>query len=212
MDVSTLKIKCLGASNTRITVSLDAEGNKVVHKDVNYPSLLQERLSCAVRNYGVSGTNITMEKSRCDSYCERMWGMDKDADLVIVQGEGNDANHNIPLGKPGDTDPSTYCGAIHAVITGIRKEFPDARILMLDGMRKARLRRTCDEYTHLDFHRAYVETVRLCGLEPISFFDDGMLDPHDKDSMPDGTHMSVNSCNHYADKVAAAVKSVFEQI
>ena len=209
MDIKALKINCLGASNTRITVSLDEEGNKIVHKDVNYPSLLSEKLGCTVRNYGVSGTNIAKEDAREDSYYERMGDMDKDVDLIIVQGEGNDANHNIPLGTPGDTAPKTYCGAIRSIIRRKRDEFPGARILMLDGMRKAKLRRTCDGYTHLDFHNAYVETVALEGLTPVSFFYDPCLDCHDKNSMPDGTHMIRSACEHYADKVAQAVKEMF---
>lgn len=210
MDVTALKINCLGASNTKVTVSLDAEGNKVVHRDVNYPSLLAERLGCTVRNYGVSGTNIAVQEGREDSYFERKDGMDRDADVIIVQGEGNDANHNIPLGKVGDTDPKTYCGALRSILTWVKAEYPNARLITLDGMRKAKLRRTVDEYTHLDFHRAFVAVSELEGITPISFFDDPALDPHNKGSMPDGTHMKREACEHYADKVAEAVKGLFE--
>ena len=71
MNIKELKINCLGASNTKVTVALDAEGNKVVHRDVNYPSLLAARLGCTVRNYGVSGTNIAVSDGREDSYFER---------------------------------------------------------------------------------------------------------------------------------------------
>ena len=181
-----------------------------MHKDVNYPSLLQKKLGCVVRNYGVSGTNIAKEDSRVDSYYERMGDMDKDVDLIIVQGEGNDANHDIPLGTPGDTDPKTYCGALRLIITRVREEFPNAKLLLLDGMKKARLKRTCDEYTHLDFHNAFTATAVLEGLNPVNFFYDSCLDCHNKDSMPDGTHMTKHVCEHYADKVAQAVKEMFD--
>ena len=210
MNIKELKINCLGASNTKVTVALDAEGNKVVHRDVNYPSLLAARLGCTVRNYGVSGTNIAVSDGREDSYFERKDGMDRDADIVIVQGEVNDANHNIPLGVPGDTSPSTYCGAVLSIIRWVRAEFPTSKLIMLDGMRKARLVRTVDEHTHLDFHKAFVAVCELEGLTPISFYDDPMLDPNDKNSMPDGTHMIRSACEHYADKVADAVRKIIE--
>jgi len=95
MNIKELKINCLGASNTKVTVSLDADGNKVVHRDVNYPSLLAARLGCTVRNYGVSGTNIAVSDGREDSYFERKDGMDRDADIVIVSTYGR-----LPLNIP----------------------------------------------------------------------------------------------------------------
>lgn len=210
MDFGKLKINCLGASNTRVTVSLDREGKRVVDQNVNYPSLLAERLGCEVRNYGVSGCNIAVDASRSDSYYERLCDMDKDVDLVILQGEGNDANHNIPLGEVGDTDPQTYCGAIRSIIIRIRNEFPRSRILALDGVKKVRIKRTCDGCTHLDFHEAFIKTAALEGVETVGFFADPRVDPTDKSSMPDGAHMSVSTCGYYADRVASAVIKMFE--
>ena len=209
MDLGKLKINCLGASNTRVTVSLDAEGNKVADREINYPYLLSQRLGCTVRNYGVGGTNIAASDDRSDSYFERKDGMHEDADVIILQGEGNDANHNIPLGHVGDTDPHTYCGAVRSIIMWVRERYSSAGFIVLDGMKKAKIKRTVDSLGHADFHSAFVNVCALEGITPISFFDDPVLDPYDKSSMPDGTHMSRAACEHYADRVADAVKDLF---
>lgn len=211
MDFGKLKINCLGASNTCVTVSLDREWKKVVDKNVNYPFLLSKKLGCTVRNYGVSGCNIAVDASRSDSYYERLRDMDKDVDLIIFQGEGNDANHNIPLGRVGDTDPQTYCGAVRSIIMRIRSGFPHAKILVLDGVKKIRIKRTCDSCTHLDFHEAFIKTATLEGVEVLGFFADPNVDPTDKSSMPDSAHMSVSTCEYYADRVASAVMKMFEK-
>ena len=210
MKLSDIRINCLGASNTEVTVSYDAEGKKIVDRKLNYPYFLSERLGCTVRNYGVGGTNIAVTEGRTDSYFERKDLMDRDVDVIIMQGEGNDCNHNIPLGRVGDTSPSTYCGAILSIIRWVKDEFPGARLIVLDGMKKARIARKADDCTHLDFHNAFVETCLIEKITPVSFFDDPMLDPHDPGSMPDGTHMSRRSCEYYADRVADAVRSEFD--
>ena len=79
-------INCLGASNTAIVKTLE---NERVY-EVNYPVILGLLLQKTVRNYGVPGCNIARSESRADSYVERAPKMEKDADLILLQGFGND--------------------------------------------------------------------------------------------------------------------------
>ena len=206
MDCSKLKINCLGASNTKITKTEEKE----TIKDINYPLILGLLLRCTVRNSGIGGTNIAVQDGRSDSYYERAASMDRDADIVIMQGDGNDASHGLPLGVPGCDEVKTFCGAVKGCIGLIRNNFPDAKIIILAGMKKQHQPKRDDGATHEDFHRAFIETCRLCGIEPYDFSKDPSLTWERPDMMPDGLHMSEKGCRHYADAVAELVKKAVE--
>lgn len=205
MESLGIKICCLGASNTRILV--DGEGRKI--KDMNYPTMLGLRLRTTVRNYGVSGANITPTDQRDDSYIERAPDMEE-CDLVIVQGEGNDAIHGVPLGEAGDSTTDTYCGSVRSLIRLIREKQPKAKLLMLSGMRKKRQPVRADGLCHDDFHRAYLAVCSLEGLRVIDFYTDSELDPEIREAMPDGVHMSERACMHYADRLSGIIRAMYE--
>ncbi len=202
MNTENIKINCLGASNTRILI--DDDGKKA--RDINYPVMLGLRLRCKINNYGVSGTNISRQEGREDSYLERAPMMEHGADITIVQGGGNDANHNIPLGDIDSTDPYTYCGAIRTLIRFIRSEYPETRLLLSAQMRRKKAPKRDDGLGWFDFHEAFVSVCRSEGIEPIDFWYDDALDPDDPASLPDGTHMSETACAHMADVFANYIK------
>ena len=203
MNTDKLVINCLGASNTQILI--DNEGIRT--REINYPVLLGLRLRCRTRNYGVSGTNIARQEGREDSYLERAPMMER-ADVIIVQGGGNDANHGIPLGGLDSTDPYTYCGALRSLIRLIKSDFPEARLIVSSSMRKKKEPQREDGLKHIDFHNAFMAVSRSEGVEPINFYDDPALDPFDPESMPDGTHMSEKACKHMADVFAEYIRSL----
>ena len=205
MNTENIIINCLGASNTQILI--DNEGIKT--KEINYPVLLGLRLRCTTRNYGKSGTNIAKQEGREDSYIERAPRMEHGADVIIVQGGGNDCNHCIPLGELDSTDPSTYCGALRSVIRLIKSDFPESKLIISSSMRKRKepqLRE--DDLKHIDFHNAFMAVSRSEGIEPINFYDDPELDPFNPESMPDGTHMSEKACKHMADIFADYIRNL----
>ena len=205
MNTEKLTINCLGASNTRILI--DNEGIKT--KEINYPVLLGLRLRCTTRNYGVSGTNIAKQEGREDSYFERAPMMEHGADIIIVQGGGNDCNHCIPLGELDSTDPYTYCGALRSLIRLIKNDYPESKLIISDSMRKKKEpQKRSDDLKHLDFHNAFVAVCRSEDIEPLNFHDDPALDPFDPESMPDGTHMSEKACKHMADVFAEYIRNL----
>ncbi len=205
MKIENITINCLGASNTRILI--DDEGKKA--RDINYPVMLGLRLRCNIRNYGVSGTNIAMQEGRTDSYLERAPMMEEGADIIIVQGGGNDANHNIPLGELDSADPYTYCGAIRSLIRALRRDFPDSRLIFSAAMRRKKLKQRSDDLGWFEFHEAFVSVCRSEGIDPIDFWYDDALDPNDPASLPDGTHMSETACGHMADVFAEYIRKLY---
>ena len=207
ISYGTLKINCLGASNTKITKSRSKE----TIKDINYPALLAELLHCTVRNYGDSGTNIAKSAGRSDSYYERMTAMDKDADIIILQGEGNDATHKLPLGSVTDTDPTTFCGALRSVIAYIEETYPNGKLIILSGMSKKKQPDRPDHLTHEDFHAAFMAVCRDCGYEPHDFTLDEKIQPTVAAMMPDGLHMTPEACQRYSEIVAELIRDTLKK-
>jgi hypothetical protein len=205
MRTEGIKINCLGASNTRIVVT---DGRESV-RDVNYPVILGLLLRCTVRNYGVCGSCVALTGERTDSYLERLPAMDRDADVVILQGWGNDNHRDVPLGSPGDRCETSYRGALALCIERIRLLFPDAKLLVLSGLdRRLPPRVRPDGLTIDDFIGAFFETCRRCGAEPHDFFRDPLIRAADPSEMPDGVHMSETACRHYAEVTADLIKEL----
>jgi lysophospholipase L1-like esterase len=82
---------------------------------------------------GVSGS--------CYSTCSER-GMDKEpltrragtipeADLIFILMGTNDMGRNTPLGTPEDTTDVSFYGAIHVVVSGLQKKYPDSKIILL---------------------------------------------------------------------------------
>lgn len=208
METEKLKINCLGASNTEIIKSAECE----TIREVNYPVMLGLMLRCTVRNYGKSGCNIALSDARSDSYLERVGTMDADADVVIFQGEGNDAAHCVPLGEVGSDDRRTFCGAVAGVIDEVRAKYPHAALIVLTAMKKGKPpKKRTDGLTHDDFHRAFVAVCRVKGIEPYDFTLDPEISPERQDMMPDGTHLSEKGCTYYAGIVRRLVAAALEK-
>lgn len=66
----------------------------------------------------VSGTTLVTTGSGGEAYVSRMKKIDKNTkfDLFICQLSTNDASQNKPLGNIDNTDTTTVCGAINAII------------------------------------------------------------------------------------------------
>lgn len=99
-----------------------------------FTTLIERDCGCKrVNNYGVGGTRIAhqtvpSEKARHDyNFCARCWDMDKEADIVCILGGVNDYFHgDATFGKPGDTDRTSFYGALDYLCRTIRELYPNA--------------------------------------------------------------------------------------
>ena len=156
MKKQELVIHCLGASNTRSSIC-GKDGDRFLYtQEVNYPALLQQKLGCTVRNYGVGGANIARQVGRQDSYVERYPLMEEGANVVLVQGTGNDVALGVPLGTLSDTVDTTYYGALNTLVDGLYAKYTRAFILLITGMTREKDRERYEQYT-----AAMLEVARL---------------------------------------------------
>ena len=96
---------------------------------------------CALKranNYGIGGTRIAhqtrpSEKARHDlDFCGRCWDLDPEADIIVVFGGTNDYGHgDAPFGEIGDTERTTFCGALDYLFRTIRELYPSATLVMV---------------------------------------------------------------------------------
>lgn len=100
-----------------------------------YPAVLAKLTGAVVNNYGVSGsriTDISSSVSNPGSFVDRMYAMDKAADLVIVFGGTNDFWFgDCPIGKRTDTSASTFYGALNTMIPYLKSAYANADIVFI---------------------------------------------------------------------------------
>lgn len=103
--------------------------------DKAYPVILSRLTGANVNNYGLSCSRITDINSTVSnpgSFIDRMYGMDKTADLVIVFGGTNDFWYgDCPIGNRTDTCVNTFYGALNTMIPYLKNAHPGADIVFI---------------------------------------------------------------------------------
>ena len=137
MELKGKKIVFLGDSIT--------EGVGASCTEAMYPNVLERIAELSeIKNYGISATRIARQNppgdptSRADlDFCMRYVEMDDDADVVIVFGGSNDYGHgNAPFGTDSDRTPDTFCGAVHFLMEGLIRKYPESTIVFLTPLHR----------------------------------------------------------------------------
>lgn len=90
---------------------------------------------CEFLEYTYPGTTMaSMEPSR--GFVERYPAMDETADGVIVLGGTNDVGRLIPIGNWGDTEATTFYGALNVLISGLLTKYKGKPILFFTPVQK----------------------------------------------------------------------------
>lgn len=88
-----------------------------------------------VRNYGLPSASIAQRAGKSwnwdtvDPLIVHYQEMDKDADVIFLFGGVNDWVAGRPLGKFGDTDITTFYGALDTLLANLRSQYVGATIL-----------------------------------------------------------------------------------
>lgn len=207
MKKQELVIHCLGASNTRSSIC-GKDGDRFLYtQELNYPALLQQKLGCTVRNYGVGGANIARQEGRQDSYVERYPMMEEGANVVLVQGTGNDVALGVSLGTLSDTVDTTYYGALNTLVDGLYAKYPRAFILLITGMTREKDRERYEQYT-----AAMLEVARLKAVPVLDMYHHGLMNPCIPAikalRMPDGAHMTLAGLELYTAQIIGFLRQV----
>lgn len=121
-------------------VTVNVLGDSISSDDYvtpNYWQLIAEKNGCMFNDYAVSGSRIaTVEGDNKESFLTRAARMDTSADAVLVMGGTNDCNLHTLLGEWDSEDESTFYGALNALITLLRTNFPGKPIIFCTPIKR----------------------------------------------------------------------------
>lgn len=151
----------------------DSQTEVNYYKSKIYYDWVKEILGLSkVNNYGVGGTAIA-KKNPFDgtAICVRYADMDNDADLICVMGGVNDRWFNCQMGNFGDTNPTTFYGAMETLCNGLLTKYPGKTIIFITPTEQNNDK--CNSanttgYTATDFANAM---KRVCAKYSIPVFD-----------------------------------------
>ena len=150
--------------------------------DKAYPAVLAKLTGAKVNNYGVSGsriTDITVDYTNPGSFVDRMYSMDKNADLVIVFGGTNDFWFgDCPIGKRTDTKPSTFYGALNTMIPYLKNAYA-ADIVFIVPYQQSKDADETHPYkrsTHGNYGTGTLSQYRIAMLDRCQYYGIPVLD------------------------------------
>ena len=154
MELKGKKIIFLGDSIT--------EGVGASATDKRYTDLVAQKTGATVYNHGIGGTRIAKQKKpsydpNCDmDFFSRVKDFEKDADIIVVFGGTNDYGHgDAELGTFSDRTNETCYGALHALYTSLRVQFPFAKIVVMTPLHRV------NEESLLNDHNSFVPIAPL---------------------------------------------------
>ena len=97
----------------------------------SYAALTAKMLDMEFENHGISDSTIANLPENTPM-CIRYAQMADDADIVTVTGGTNDVRLGVPLGNMEDRCNTTFYGALHILLDGLRKKYGQkAKIILL---------------------------------------------------------------------------------
>lgn len=159
------------------------EGIGASSPDKAYPVILSKLTGAHVNNYGVAGSRITDIESpytNPGSFVDRMYNMDKTADLIIVFGGTNDFWFgDCPIGKRTDTCVNTFYGALNRIISYLKNTYPEADIVFVVPYQQSKDADATHPYkrsTYGNFGTGALKQYRIAMLDRCEYYGIPVLD------------------------------------
>ena len=120
----------------------------------------------SVRNQGVSGSCICDNAN--DSITNKILNYSQSADFIFVAGGVNDYQTGKPIGAYGDTDITTFYGALHLICEKLTADYPDTTVIFITPINVNGYRVFSDAvYSINDYRRAIFETACSYGYNVV---------------------------------------------
>ena len=126
-----------GSTNPLSGKILSTTGDSIAagagNNGTGYPEIVASDNSMAVQNVAVGGGTVAYVNANTFCISRSISSMRSDADFVLLEGGGNDADSGVPLGtlSSGYTatlDDTTFAGAIESMFKAALARFPDKKI------------------------------------------------------------------------------------
>lgn len=202
MKLENLKITFLGDSITQGhgTTADDKIYHQIIKRDYN----LADAYNC-----GIGGTRIAKQTSPSfhihDLYFSlRVDILPLETDMVVIFGGTNDFGHgDAKMGTIDSADIYTFYGALNDLISKVKNRNKNAKIVFLTPIRRTTENQpNMNGYVLEDYVNAIIEVTKKYNLPVIDLFRSGIIDPFDKELVPDGLHPSDKGHEIMADYIA----------
>ena len=225
IDFSQIKITILGDS-----LSYGSNLDEEERAKYAYPVLLEEILGCEdVVNMSVGGS--TVSRAGDDAMVERWTDIPKDSDVIIVFGGTNDClfENKWQFGHieyESRMKEETFCGDLDEMVGGMRYRFHSknednyVKLLYVNPpstvLNDAVYAIDPGNMVHQrEFARAINEIVPAYEFEIIDFYNNNLLNTHDRrvqeEFMPDGVHGNAEGHRIIAEHIASQIIQRIEQ-
>lgn len=193
-------------------------GHGVAVED-RYTTLVAKALKANELNYGISGTLVTQEDGKTESFVERYTEIDGNADLIVVFGTTNDYwNGSAPFGDRLSVNPKEVNGALNNLIIGLQTNHPNAKLMFITPFNQfyngvssdtanPRTGKTLEEYVNCILDRCRYHGVPVLDL----FSESGMNIAHNVSHKnrftQDGVHLSPIGNIEVSNKLIKFIKN-----
>ena len=203
-----MKIVFLGDSIT--------EGVGTSSVDKSFVSLIEKKLNCNVRNYGVRGTRIARQKVNSSvvshdwDFQQRAKMLDKDADMVFVFGGTNDFGHgNATLGERDSNDPYTFWGAMNNLTKELLSVYEINQLCFILPLHRS------DEENNKgltlgDYVNIMKTVLKAKNISFLDFYDNGLPKPPNSENgeyFCDGIHPNDKGHKWMAEQIINKIKN-----
>lgn len=151
--------------------------------DKAYPVVISKLTGAKVNNYGLSCSRITDINSTVSnppSFIDRMYGMDKSADLIIIFGGTNDFWYgDCPIGRRTDTGVGTFYGALNTMMTYLKNTYPNADIMFVTPYQQSKdadINKPYQRSTYCNYGTGTLSDYRKALLDRCQFHNIPVLD------------------------------------
>ena len=126
-----------GSTNPLSGKILSTTGDSIAagagNNGTGYPEMVASDNNMTLQNVAVGGGTVAYVGSNTFCICRSISSMRSDADFVLLEGGGNDADSGVPLGtlSSGYTatlDDTTFAGAMESMFKTALARFPDKKI------------------------------------------------------------------------------------
>ena len=193
-----------------------AMGDSITAAANSYCNVIATRYNANLdKTYAVSGAKIHKKSADETAYIlsEAYLNipLDSDPDLITVAAGTNDytpaySTYQQSIGTMSDRTNTTFYGALHVLLSGLRARFPDARIGFISQIPRGDVRYTrYDDYV-TNKQRAVSEVCDYYSIPLWEGYKEFGANPTDSQVwqdkyMPDGLHPSVDGNIWYANRV-----------
>lgn len=186
-----------------------AMGDSITASSVSYANQLATRHSVTLVKHAKDGARIHREAP--DNpwlvLAEEYLNIAVTPDIITIAGGTNDPMQTGQLGTFSDRTISTFYGALHVLLSGLREKFTDARIGYIAPIQRSDMRYIDGDTTSIPYLR-YKAIKEVCGYYGIPVWNgctEFSANPSDTKwcakYMPDGLHPNFVGHTWYANRV-----------